>query len=148
VAQGGGGVGRPGDPVGVEDPLHKRGGRHGVAEDHRDVPGRHALLEEREHARAHELQLRALAAGLEQEHGATRGDRLGAGLEQAALEVVEGGARGVRVVGGRRLEVLVPGGESQEAAGDGGDGAEGLPAGLERQRDDDGRADGPRERLD
>ena len=81
------------DAVGAEH-LREQRRRPRPAHEHRDVLRRHAVAHQLEHLGADDLGLRALAARLEQPHRAVRRARLGAGLEQPALEMVQRRPRG------------------------------------------------------
>ena len=85
------------DPVGAEDLGEQRRAAR-PADEHRDLLRRDAVAHQLEHLGADELRLGALAAGLQQPHRAVGRPLLAAGLEQAALEVVQGGAGRAGVV--------------------------------------------------
>ncbi len=144
-------------PAGERDPVlrehpgnERRRPLAGAVHDH-DLRGGHTGALQLEHLRGHQLGLGALSPGLQQrDHGISRVglDPLGAGLEQRALEVVQHPSRAGRVVlvlGGQLAHVL---GERPQflhrlRAGD-----QRLVARLVGERDGDGDADDPRERLD
>ena len=87
------------DPVGAED-LREQRGAAVAAHEHRDLLRRHAVAHQLEHLGADDLRLGALAARLQQPHRAVGRALLAAGLEQAALEVVQGGPGEAGVVVG------------------------------------------------
>jgi hypothetical protein len=86
------------DAVGVEDLVDHRRVAAGVAVDHRDLARRDAAAQQLQHARGHQLDLGALAAGGEEADRVARVHLLRGPLEQPALDVVERGARLVGVV--------------------------------------------------
>ena len=85
------------DAVGVED-LGEQLARRAAADEHGDVLRRHAVAQQLQHGRADELGLGALAARLEQAHGAVGRDPRRERLEQPALEVVQRAAGALGVV--------------------------------------------------
>ena len=85
-----------------------------AAHEHRDVVGQHAGAGQLQHRGGDELGLGALAARLEQPDRPVGRDAAGAGLEQAALEVVERCAGGGRVVLGAVGQQFVAVGERFE----------------------------------
>ena len=128
-------VDRERDAVGVEHLLHHRRVARGVAEHHRHLARRGAVAEQREHVRAHQLDLGALAARRVGAHRlARRAPLAGVVVEQAPLEVVERVARLVGVVVGHRLERRPLAGDRRQLLVHRGHRLERGPAGLERQR--------------
>ena len=88
-----------GHAVGAEHLLDERRVARRVAEDHGHVAGRGAAAQQLEHARGRQLDLGPRAAGrVEGDRVAGLHRRRRLGLEQAALHLVQGGARAGRVV--------------------------------------------------
>ena len=92
---------------------HSRLGR-AAADEHGDVLGTHAGAGQLEDLGGDQLGLGALAARLQQPHGAVRRAPAGVRLEQAALEMVQRFAGVGRVVLGAVGEQLVPLGQRLE----------------------------------
>ena len=109
---------------------------------------RDALPHQLEHLGADELGLRALAAGLEQPHGAVRRAPVGRRLEQRALEVVQraAGARGVVLGALRQVDHL--GGDRPQLLDRRGAAGERDAARLVGQREADVGLGVPAQRLD
>ena len=106
-----------------------------AAHEHRDVVGQHAGAGQLQHLGGDELGLGALAARLEQPDRPVGRDAAGAGLEQAALEVVEGRAGGGSVVLGAVGQQFVAVGERFEQLDGRRPAGERRPPGLVGERD-------------
>ena len=117
-----------------------------AAHEHGDVVGQHAGARQLEHLGGHQLGLGPLAAGLQQPHRAVGPDPAGARLEQPALEMVQRGAGGRRVVLGAVLQQLVALGQRLEQLDRRRAPRERRPARLVGERDADVGV--PGERLD
>ncbi len=129
-------VDRERDVVGAEDLLEQRRVLVGAAQHDGDVARLDAVAQQVEQARAGELDLGTLAGrGMELDRGAGV-DRVGLVLEQAALDVVQGGARLGRVVVVERSQHGLARAELEQLLVQGGDALEGRAAALERQRGD------------
>ena len=106
-----------------------------AAHEHRDVVGQHAGAGQLQHLGGDELGLGALAARLEQPDRPVGRDAAGAGLEQAALEVVERRAGGGGVVLGAVGQQFVAVGERFEQLDGRRPAGERRPPGLVGERD-------------
>ena len=134
------------DPVGAQH-LREQRRRPRAPYEHGDVLGGHPVAHQLEHLGADDLGLRALAARLEEAHGAVRRTPLGGGLEQPALEMVQRRPRGAGVVLGAlgQLDDLPQ--RRELVDGRGAPGQRVAPR-LVRERDPDIGFGQPRQRLD
>ena len=141
-------VDRVGDAVGAEHLLEQRGVLARAPKHNGDVAGLDPLAQQLQDARSGQLDLGALAARAVERDRRAGIDGLARLLEQPPLQLVQRGARRLRVVLVNRIERPLLGAAGEQLLPDGGGGPEGLASGLEGQRDRDVRAAAAGDRLE